>query len=300
MTPDEARAVLATADTYTRDNGDQLWEALLSLDDAAELVAAACRLDWQFQPRGFHNVELHQRYGDGIVPWLATRLDAAGVLHNNPWCVVPCLLACGSAEAFDLAWRARAHDGRTPWGGAGDKDLLTAWREAHPEVALAELERLAPAHPRARAHLRAMGRRLDDPLALLDACAAGLFATRVKLWPSAGAQDLRLVAARRGDDWGIAIERIEGTRPTGLMAARVVILAYGSRVQGATDGATPTQRAVADFGATDLDARLGPAELTLPALGLEGGTIVAVVQHAAHVAVPSESPLFTKLAEALR
>jgi hypothetical protein len=299
MTPDQARQILAAARAFTKENGDRLWEALLSLDDAAELCAQATRLDWQFHPRGFHNIELHQRYGDGILPWLATRMGDDGVLHNNPWCVVPCLLACGSAEAFALVWRARDHDGRTPWGGAGDKELLTAWRERHPEVALAELERLAPVHPRARAHLRAMGRRTDDVLALLDACAAQLLPTRVRLWPPVGAHDLRLVAARRGDDWGLAIERIEGTRPSGFLAARVVVLAYGSRVKGAADGAAVAQRPVAELGAATLDQRLGPPELALAALGLDGGTVVATVPHAAHVPVPSESPLFAGLAEAL-
>jgi hypothetical protein len=59
------------------------------------------------------------------------------------------------------------------------------------------------------------------------------------------------------------------------------------------------ERPVADLGAATLDARLGPPELALAALGLDGGAVVATVPHAAHVAVPSESPVFATLAEAL-
>ncbi|HVV83538.1 MAG TPA: hypothetical protein VHE35_10720, partial [Kofleriaceae bacterium] len=146
---DRARAILRGVTAFTRDGvdggpgADTLWAALLSLEDAAELVEVASRLDWQFPPRGFDNVELHDRYGDGIVPWLATRLDADGVLHNVPWCVVPCLLRCTSREAFELIWRVTRIEGRTPWGGAGDADLLTAWCARHPEAAARELGRVA-------------------------------------------------------------------------------------------------------------------------------------------------------------
>lgn len=94
----DARALLAGAAAFVRgDDGDaahtpagfvltsdRLWAALLSLADAAEFVAVATRLRWEFHPRGFDNVDLHRRYGDAIVPWLATRVDGAGVLHNQP------------------------------------------------------------------------------------------------------------------------------------------------------------------------------------------------------------------------
>ena len=87
---------------------DQIWAALLSLEDGDELVAAATKLDWQFQPRGMHNVDLHRRYGDAIVRWIAARIDASGVLHSHPWCVMPCLLACGDVTvAIQLAGGAR-------------------------------------------------------------------------------------------------------------------------------------------------------------------------------------------------
>lgn len=307
MNADHARRVLGEVSAFTRDRGDELWDALLSLASAEEFVEVATRLAWEFHPRGFDNVELHQRYGDGIVPWLATRLDADGVLHNMPWCVVPCLLACGSAEAFALAWRARSIDGRTGWGGAGpDGDLVTTWAQRHPDVAAAELEQLAPTSARARAYRRATGRRdrpetVDDVLALLDACAGRLLATRVRLAPPGAGHDVRVVAARAADDWGLALEWVDGHRPSGLFAARAVGIAYGSRVRGAADGVAVTSRGLADFHGATLDARLGAAELALPPLALgEGATIVAVIPHVAFAPVPSESDVWRTLAAAVR
>jgi hypothetical protein len=285
---------------------DVLWAALLSLEDAAEFVEVASRLDWQFHPRGFNNTELHERYGDGIVPWLASRVGDDGALHNNPWCVVPCLLACASVEAFALAWDVRGVVGATPWGGAGDTDLVVAWATRHPEVARAELERRAPDDARARAYLRGLWDPTPTPatagdvLGLLDALAGGLITSRVRLWPPESTHDLRIVAAREGDDWGIAIERVDGTRPRGFMAARVVTMAYGSRVRGTVPGAATSTRPVPDLTAADLDTRLGPARLALEALGLSpAASVVAVVPHAAHVALPSASPVFARLAAAL-
>ena len=306
MNVDDARRVLREVDAFTRERGDELWAALLSLESAAELVEVATRLRWEFHPRGFDNTDLHQRYGDGIVPWLATRLDGDGILRNTPWCVVPCLLACGSADAFALAWRTRSIDGRTGWGGAGpDGDLVTAWSARHPEVAATELAALAPHDPRARAYLRARGHHAQpetaaDVLALLDACAARLVATRVRLAPPSATVDVRVVAARAGDDWGLALEWVDGDRPGGLFAARATGVAYGSRVRGAFDGATVTSRPLADFHGATLDARLGPPELAVPALGLgAGASIVAVVPHVAFAPVPSESDVWRSLAAAV-
>lgn len=315
---ERAREILRGVEVFEKGGGDfvdgegyvttadRLWAALLSLADAAEFVAVASRLDWQFHPRGFDNVELHDRYGDGILPWLATRVDAHGVLHNLPWCVLPCLLRCGGADAFALAWRITGVGGRTAWGGCGDTDLLTAWCRRHPDVAAAELTRLAPAHPRAAAHLLAMGRLPLAPptvttvLALLDACAARMLPTRVRLAPPAGCTASRAVAARGGDDWGLALEWVEGTRPSGLFAARVAGVAYGSRVHGAAPGVAVTSRPVPALQAADLDERLGPPALALPALGLPAdAVIVAVVPNMAAAPVPSESPVFRSLAAAL-
>ena len=181
----EARALLRGSQAFVKGEGvldgqrvlasDLMWQALLSLADAAEFVEVASRLRWEFHPRGFDNTDLYQRYGDGIVPWLATFVDDDGVLHNVPWCVGPCLLACGSAEAFTVVWRVRDVAGRTGWGGFRDGDPVIEWCARHPEVGRAELTRRAAAEPRARTYLRALGVAPTGPvaagdiLALLDA-----------------------------------------------------------------------------------------------------------------------------------
>ncbi|MBE7452144.1 MAG: hypothetical protein HS111_25670 [Kofleriaceae bacterium] len=179
----QARATLAGVDAFTRERGDELWAALLSLEDAAELVAVASRLRWEFHPRGFDNVDLHARYGDGIVPWLATRLDEGGVLHNQPWCVVPCLLACGSAEAFALVWRVAGSRAARLGRRRRSRSAGGVERTRHPAVARAELasrsaRRAAGAGPPARGRGPQAPERAADVLALLDACAARLFPTR--------------------------------------------------------------------------------------------------------------------------
>ena len=290
----EARAALAGADAFVRGDADdhvlasdRLWAALLSLEDAAELVEVASRLDWRFHPRGFDNVDLHLRYGDGIVPWLATRVDGDGTLVNVPWCVVPCLLACGSDDAFELAWRVR----RVRGGRVGD--LAVAWRRRHPAAAARLLAARAGADARARAHLRAIAAapagppRADDVLALLDACAARLVESALVLWPRAAVT--RAVAARDGDDWGLALEVIEGTRATGIRATRVQTFAYGSRVRGAIAGAAVTSRAMP----------LGEPPAALAALGLAAPRIVAVVPHLATDVAPSDAAAWRALAVAI-
>lgn len=119
---EDARAAVRAADAFRRGSSrmvggtsvtdaDLLWAALLSLEDADELVTEARRLRWEFHVRGRENLALLERYGEGILPWLESRLDDAGVLFNVPWCVVPCLLAIDTRQAFALALRVEAvHD----------------------------------------------------------------------------------------------------------------------------------------------------------------------------------------------
>jgi hypothetical protein len=323
----EARAVLHGVEAFVKGEGeiingrnvlasDVLWSALLSLEDAAELVTVASRLDWQFQPRGMENVDLHRRYGDGIVPWLAGRVDDSGVLHDRPWCVVPCLLACDGDDAFALAWRVKRVAGR-------QITLASAWLDRHPVTGAAALARLIAANPddrRARAHQHALARRTqaplpsgppsaDDVLALLDACAARLLSQAI-MWPAldgkgpARPHGFRAVAARAGDDWGLAIERIEGERKGGVQGARIAVHAFGSRVRGgASVSARPLAIDVSDapkdaFGdwlsarvADDLEAVTGPAALSLPMLALPAdATIVAVIPSLAHVSPTAADP----------
>ena len=64
-----------------------MWCALLSLPNAASFVEEARRLAPVPDPRGHHNLAVHERYGDEVLPWLADHLDASGALHNVPWSV---------------------------------------------------------------------------------------------------------------------------------------------------------------------------------------------------------------------
>jgi hypothetical protein len=240
---------------------DIVWAALLSLEDADEACRALARVDWQMPPRGMFNTDLVRRYGDGLVPWLATRLDG-DVLVDHPWCVVPCLLACRSAAAFELVWRVREVRGR---GIA----LATTWLDQHPDAAAAYLTTKALHDPRARAFLVGMRARQGDAavaaavaaigdadgsiaravglagpptpaavLAILDACAGRLLAPELGLWPLRAGRGprlchgLRAIGVRAGDRWGLAIERLEGDRPDGLHAARIAIHAFGPDVGG--------------------------------------------------------------------
>jgi hypothetical protein len=97
----QARALLAATDAVDRDNLDQVWLALLSLDDGAELARAAAHLRWNHPPRGKANLALVERYGDGALAWLATRQEH-GVLIDHPWCVLPSLHALATPGALAL------------------------------------------------------------------------------------------------------------------------------------------------------------------------------------------------------
>lgn len=267
---DDARAYLASLRAPVEMSiaeADPLWRALLSLEDASELVREARRLEIRAHPRGHYNVALHERYGDAILPWLADHLDrATGTLVNVPWNVIPLLLRIGTAEAFEIVLESRAlelppHEWSTP------EKLVAAYASRFPHVAFSTLARRAEtgdarsgellrklAKGRSRVALRAMqdelgpaassalAKRLkiqaklevDEILAVLDEAAAR---DDVGAWPrfSWGFEDrveysaLRLVAARdqATDAWGIALERITGCNPVEIGIERYT---YGSEV----------------------------------------------------------------------
>jgi hypothetical protein len=136
-----ARGWLAGRTVYAKGDGemiggrfvlesDRTWAALVSLENAEEFHAYARNLRWEFHVRGRDNVSLFERYGDGVLPWIADRVDARGVLRNVPWCVLPCLLASAHPDAFDIAARVRAVDpGHRPGGTA----VLRRWVVRHPD-----------------------------------------------------------------------------------------------------------------------------------------------------------------------
>jgi hypothetical protein len=128
----EARALLAGVTVFRQGEGemvdgrfvlesDRVWAALLSLEDAEEFVTRAVGLRWEANVRGMDNIAPYERYGDGVLPWIATRVDRKGELRNEPWCVLPCLLASGAEEAFGIA------------SGVRGTEVLLKWVVRHPE-----------------------------------------------------------------------------------------------------------------------------------------------------------------------
>jgi hypothetical protein len=166
----EARSWLRSRDAFQRDPGEMVdgtfvldadgsWAALLSLQDADEFVREARRLTWKFDPRGMDNVAPFERYGDEILPWLADHLDAKGNLFNRPWCVVPCLLAIGSREAFELVWQVRGPD-RLVGVDKLSSALVRNWIQAHPTTGFVELAKHAKQNDgRARSLLKQLADR---------------------------------------------------------------------------------------------------------------------------------------------
>jgi hypothetical protein len=188
-------------DTWVLDS-DVLWAALMSLADAAEFVREATRLCWFFHPRGQDNTAPLERYGEAILPWLASFVRPDGRLVNVPWCVKPCLLAIGRAEVFALLWgvtcvsegtgdgwpgpfaaddpgdadRRSGVDLDAPAPAAPDEDadgLVFGWVMAHGPSALAPLAGCAAAGD---ARARLMLKTLADlnPLRTFGAAAAAL------------------------------------------------------------------------------------------------------------------------------
>lgn len=115
---EDARRLVATVDVYRKGDGemidgtfvlesDRVWAALLSLADADEFLREALRIRWEFHVRGHGNIAAVERYGAGVLPWIAANVDARGVLRNVPWCLLPCLLAIDGDEAFELALSVR-------------------------------------------------------------------------------------------------------------------------------------------------------------------------------------------------
>jgi hypothetical protein len=154
-------------------DSDRLWAALLSLEDADELVAEATRLRWFFHPRGRDNVAVLERYGPSVLRWLRTFVRPSGVLVDVPSCVRPCLLRFEDDAVFDLLWTVKtvvdglgAGPGPFAPDGLGDADqrlgpafdppapdapdatadaLVRTWIFAHPSTGCARLASRAKA-----------------------------------------------------------------------------------------------------------------------------------------------------------
>lgn len=149
MPLEEARALVGALDVYVKGDflpgtnileSDRAWAALLSLEDAAELVEHAERIDWRFHVRGRDNTALLERYGEDIMPWIEHRLDDRGVLFDIPWCVVPCLLQIPSRRALELALATYAVHQQLPGQPAlGQGPGAFAVDNTHPEAGVLEV-----------------------------------------------------------------------------------------------------------------------------------------------------------------
>jgi|GEM_PF-4155334 len=244
-----ARAIVAGASQFLRDgepNCDLLWAALLSLEDGAELAREGARLEWAFPHlRGWDNEDAVLRYGADALPWVVAMLDTYGArLPASPglpfYFLRTHLLAIGPEAVgavlrveqpedadpdrlgFVTLWLAR--HGAPAWQALA---VLAVDGDAAAARALGALARRSPSQVRkllgpalsARALVGVpKGLTAESVLAVLDAAAATPIGARLQ-WPTiiAGAghfeyHAMRVVAvrARRGDDWGILVEVVQG------------------------------------------------------------------------------------------
>ncbi len=277
MPLDRARETVRKAREFARGRGrrkgsavildcDVLWAALLSLKDAREFIRHARRIEWTGEPRGEDGTALVERYGPGVLPWLADHLGEDGDLDNHPSLVLRCLLAIGTRKAFAVVWAVHRVNG-SPLEAA---HLLRQWLCAHPGVGFPLMADLAgEGDRRARKILRHLANRNPDRvfdwirarlgkaatealfeklrivgfltesaiLSLLDLCAERELDTEETPWPLFNSKKdgisvfhgMRLIAARaaRGNGWGIVMERITGTH---FRNAMVETYLYGSNV----------------------------------------------------------------------
>jgi hypothetical protein len=172
----EARGLLAGVAVFQRGQGrtidgrfvlesDRVWAALLSLADAAEFVTHARRLSWQANVRGMNNLAPYERYGDGILPWIASHVDEDGTLRDVPWCVLPCLLASGSEDAFAIAATVRDPQVLCQWvirhPSTGYRLLAEGAAQARVADAIRELHRIDPRGTTHRLEREGAGRARD-------------------------------------------------------------------------------------------------------------------------------------------
>lgn len=115
-------------------DGYLLWAALLSLEGPEDFVREARRLKWKHNPPMMDNRAPVERYGIGILPWLADHVDRRGTLLNHPWCILPCLLALPDPAVGALlasVKEVRGYDEDEPADRkAQARDLERRWHEA--------------------------------------------------------------------------------------------------------------------------------------------------------------------------
>lgn len=228
MPLEQARALVATTTHIHRENLDQLWLALCSLENGDELLRLGGALIWEMPPRGHENLALLERYGAGLLPWLKSRCEA-GILVNHPWCVLPCLLAMAQPEALELlltvegvaaevgfmqAWQFSRGPAQPQYGSWEEDSLRQAqtWVRRHPEAAWPVLVRLAEKVPRAAALLRRLAMDAPTDVAAQLAAAGGAeLVHRLSLPTHLTEQAIlaRLDAASR-ESWPLFVTGVDG------------------------------------------------------------------------------------------
>jgi hypothetical protein len=221
MPLDEARAWLAGRDAYVKGEflpttasfavteADRTWAALLSLADGAEFLTQTRRLAWIFEAvRGMENIAALQRYGDAVLDWVADNIDDDGDLTNRPWCLLPCLLACTSPAAFDVAAPIN-----TVNGGEVRVNVVTQWILRNPD-------------PGYRVLLDRLAAGVDDAVVALDEL--------VGLDPRGTIASLAALIGRPAvdellDQHEIEVEPLPGAVRAALDAAPVLDLGPASR-----------------------------------------------------------------------
>jgi hypothetical protein len=194
---------------------DRVWAALLSLPSAADFVREARRLEWRGSPRGMLNVAPVERFGTGILPWLADHLQPDGTLVNVPWCVLPCLYALEAdpraREVLDGVRKVGVDGGSVPlesWLGENSMRPRAPAASDAPTI-LAWLDRMAALDPK------------------VDYGAWPRFVGGPARWEY---HAMRLVVARAGGStaWGISIELLRGDVEDDVGVDRYL---YGSAVR---------------------------------------------------------------------
>jgi hypothetical protein len=265
----------------------ELQAAMLSLDDAAEVLEHLTRIVWRSPLHGAPT--LVERFGAALLPWFAGGFKRPG-LQPKAWDTEAALIMLGSPEAFELLLKAKyisynSYDSytRRPQGVANVADLpeldpkldldpsiqrpLAAFIAEHPQVAGQVVGARLAKNPNDK-RLRALVKLLPKAalsafpggpppaaaltsktiLAVLDAAAKR---PEPESWPkfATGIEDdpaiheyhaLRLIGvrSRKGEDWGVVLERISGSfsphEPT-----RINRYLYGTNVRDANDPAAP-------------------------------------------------------------
>ena len=115
-------------------DSDRTWAALVSLGTSTSSARIARLMEFHVQ--GMDNTSLYERYGDGVLPWIANQVDADGVCTTCPGACCP-VSRLGHPEAFNIAARVRKVVTRVEGGfwpsPTGEAAVLCQWVVRHPE-----------------------------------------------------------------------------------------------------------------------------------------------------------------------